>query len=142
MTFNPDLLESDLIRDEGLKLKPYTDTAGKLTLGVGRNLTDNGISKDEAIYLLRSDVANVEEDLDRHMPWWRDLPEPCARGLANMAFNLGLPRLSTFAIMLANLERKDFHGAAIECLASSWAEQVGQRAERIANLFIEGAEHG
>ena len=34
--------------DEGVKLKPYRDTAGKLTIGVGRNLDDAGISPTEA----------------------------------------------------------------------------------------------
>src|SRR4051812_27390106 len=40
---NRDALVNQLIIDEGLKLSPYTDTVGKLTIGVGRNLTDVGI---------------------------------------------------------------------------------------------------
>lgn len=45
-------LKEELIRDEGLRLKPYRDTVGKLTIGVGRNLDDVGITKDEAMHLL------------------------------------------------------------------------------------------
>lgn len=153
MTFNPDLLESDLIRDEGLRLQVYDDATGKPikpgdtlkgypTIGVGRNLTGKGITKDEAMYLLRDDIPETEEALDAAFPWWRGLPEPVARGMANMCFALGLAGLSRFAIMLAALERHDFQTAATECLASKWAGQVGPRAERISNLFLEGASHG
>lgn len=49
----PTEFEQMLIRHEGLKLKPYQCTAGKLTIGVGRNIEDMGITEDEAIYMLR-----------------------------------------------------------------------------------------
>lgn len=151
MTFNPDLLESDLIRDEGSREFVYDDATGKPlkpgdtlkgypTVGVGRNLTTKGLSEDERRYLLNNDMSGVEEAFDTAFPWWRDLPEPVARGLANMAFNLGIAGLSRFAIMLAALERHDFQTAATECLSSKWAAQVGARAERISNLFLQGAK--
>ena len=31
--------------NEGLRSKPYVDTVGKVTIGVGRNLTDRGLSE-------------------------------------------------------------------------------------------------
>ena len=37
-------LTSALRRDEGCVLNPYRCTAGKLTIGIGRNLDDVGIS--------------------------------------------------------------------------------------------------
>lgn len=46
-TFDMAMLLSELSRDEGRRLKPYLDTVGKTTIGVGRNLTDVGISEDE-----------------------------------------------------------------------------------------------
>lgn len=66
-------LKQDLVRDEGKRLKPYKDTVGKLTIGVGRNLDDVGISESEAMALLDSDIAAVFAELDRHVPWWRDM---------------------------------------------------------------------
>jgi len=39
-----DKLVDQIIEHEGLKLKPYHCPAGKLTIGVGRNLEDKGIS--------------------------------------------------------------------------------------------------
>ena len=35
-------------KHEGLSLKPYKCTAGKLTIGYGRNIEDKGISQEEA----------------------------------------------------------------------------------------------
>jgi lysozyme len=36
-------LLTELIDDEDIRLKPYRDTVGKLTIGIGRNLYDRGI---------------------------------------------------------------------------------------------------
>ncbi len=136
---NPDDLLADLKRAEGLRLKPYRDSVGKLTIGYGRNLDDVGISKAEAEALLGADAAVACAELDRALPWWRDLPEPAARGLANMVFNLGLPRLLKFSRMLAALKSGDYGAAAIEAMDSKWARQVGDRAERIAALYRDAS---
>ena len=133
-------LKDDLIRDEDIRLKPYVDTVGKLTIGIGRNLDDNGISEDEACYLLDSDINSIVNDLDRNMNWWRILPDDVQRALLNMCFNLGYPRLSGFKKMLAALEAGDYHKAADEALDSRWASQVGDRSKRIADLIRSGAE--
>jgi lysozyme len=130
-------ITDDLIRDEGLKLKPYRDTVGKLTIGVGRNLDDVGISREEALLLLESDLHSVEADLDLNCPWWREMTEGRQRGLLNMGF-MGWPRLSGFVRMLNALADEDYDTAASEALMSKWATQVGQRAVRIAKLFREG----
>lgn len=132
---NFDAFKTDLKRDEGLSLKPYLDTVGKLTIGYGRNLDDNGVSEAEAEVLLANDMLGVLDVLDRELIWWRDLPETAQRGLANMAFNLGLPRLQGFVKMLDALASDEFHLAAKEALDSRWAGQVGNRATRIAELY-------
>ena len=128
-------IEDDLIRDEGVKLKPYRDTAGKLTIGIGRNLDDVGISEQEARFLLSSDLERVRSQLSHEWPWWITRPESAQRGLMNMAFNLGIGGLSKFPRMLACLQAGDYHGAADAALDSLWAKQVGERANRIADLF-------
>ena len=123
------------MRDEGLRLQPYRDSVGTWTVGYGHNLESNSITEGAALELLQADIGRILVDLDRSFPWWTGLPDDVQRGLANMAFNLGLPRLRTFKLMLAALERGDFVRAAVEALASKWADQVGQRAVRIAALF-------
>lgn len=131
-------LVSDLRRDEGVAHKPYRDTEGILTVGVGRNLEDRGVSDDEIDFLLTNDLKWVVVDLDRSILWWREMTKNRQRGLTNMAFNLGWPRLSGFRKMLVALEAGDYDEAANQALDSRWAIQVGARAERIAELFRSG----
>lgn len=131
-------LKAELIRDEGLRLKPYRCTAGKLTIGVGRNLDDVGLIEEEAMYLLKTDIDRAMDDLDRNVPWWRSMADARRRALVNMCFNLGWPRLSQFKNMLAHLQAGDFARAAAEALDSRWARQVGERSARIAALIREG----
>jgi lysozyme len=132
---NKEQLIQDLISDEGLRTEPYIDTVGKMTIGVGRNLDDNGISQAEAMFMLTNDIEMVETELDARLDWWRGLPDDAQRALCNMTFNIGWPRLSKFEKMLAALKDRDFEEAAAQALASKWATQVGQRAIRIAQLF-------
>lgn len=134
---NKTQLIAELIRDEGIRLTPYKCTAGKLTIGVGLNL-DDGITKDEAIWLLDNRIKMAESDLDRNIPWWRKLSDARQRALINMVYNLGWPRLSEFKKMLRAMEIGNFKAAAREAIDSQWAEQVGDRAKRIAALIEKG----
>lgn len=128
-------LAGELRRDEGVRLKTYQCSANKLSIGIGRNLEDRGITRDEAEYLLSNDLSETFTNLDRACPWWKKLTPQQQRGLANMCFNLGLGKLLGFRQMLAALERGDGRAAADHALASLWAKQVGERAQRIARLF-------
>lgn len=135
---NLDAMRSELIRDEGMRLKPYRDTVGKLTIGVGRNLDDVGITQTEAAHLLDSDIRRTAEELDRSLPWWRSLDEVRQRVLLNMAFNMGVTGLRGFKNTLAAVQAGKYEDAAAGMLASKWAQQVGQRAQRLADMMIKG----
>jgi lysozyme len=133
-----DLLTEDLKRDEGFVSHAYQDSEGYWTIGYGRLIDERlrgGIGDDEAEYLLENDIRQSMTDLDYALTWWRALPEPSQRGLVNMCFNLGLPRLLSFKKMLAALEAGDRGKAAMECLDSKWSRQVGERLRRIAALY-------
>ena len=136
---NRDQLQEDLILDEGSRLKPYRCSMGKLTIGIGRNLDDVGISKAETLALLAADIARAEQGLDDYHSWWRSLPEPAARALVNMAFQLGLGGLAKFRQTLALLKAGDYANAADAALDSLWAKQTPERAQRIVALFRECA---
>ena len=133
-----DLLEEMLIKHEGLKLKPYTDTVGKMTVGVGRNLDDNGISKDEALFMLRNDIETITGELSNSFPFVDGLCVARQDALINMAFNLGMPRFKKFKRMIAALRDGDFTQAACEMLDSKWAKQVGNRAIELADIIKTG----
>jgi len=135
MAINMKEMVKQLELHEGLRLKPYYDTVDKLTIGIGRNLEDTGISKAEASFMLQNDLIRIIAELDEQMPWWRELTENRRRILVDMAFNLGTFGLSQFRDMLAATKVGDFDGAAKEMLDSKWAKQVGSRAERLAEAM-------
>tara|TARA_Y100000996_G_scaffold383839_1_gene340122 strand:- start:11165 stop:11593 length:429 start_codon:yes stop_codon:yes gene_type:complete len=125
---------------EGVESKVYKDHLGIETIGVGRNLKDRGLSEDEIDYLLTNDITIIENELDKAFPWWRDLDEVRQRALADLAFNMGIPRLHGFVKMLAGLQRRDYNTAAEELLDSKYAKQVGARSERIAGMIRTGED--
>jgi lysozyme len=129
---NRQRLAAQLLEDEGLRLKPYRCTAGRLTIGVGRNLDDRGITRAEALALLDNDIADFWARLLAALPWLAEAPEPVQEALLNMAFNLGVEGLLDFRQTLALIRTGDYAGAAQAMLASRWAGQVGQRAARLA----------
>lgn len=131
-----DIIEQ-LKRDEGVRLRPYRDTVGKLTIGVGRNLDDKGISLEESEALLDHDIAETVNALAA-----RGYPsEPLSPRywvLVNMAFNMGVPGLMEFRHMLKAYREGDYATAAKEMLNSVWATQVGDRATRLSRQIEIG----
>ncbi len=127
-----------LVKDEGLRLKPYTDTQGRLSIGFGRNLTDVGISQSEASDLLANDMTTAVSDLQRTFPIVLDLDSVRQVVLAAMCFNLGVGRLSVFTKMWAAIRASDWDTAATEMIESAWANEVGARATRYAEAMRSG----
>ena len=136
-------LQEQLIRHENLRMKPYKCTSGKLTIGVGRNIEDNGITEEEARYLLQNDITRVIYELHHSIPHLvHPLDSIRQHVLIDMCFNLGLTRFLTFKKMLLALEVLNFEMAAVEMLDSEWARQVGdnkgQRAFELARMMRTG----
>ena len=123
---------------EGLRLAPYKCTSGKLTIGIGRNLDDRGITEAEAAYLLGNDIDDFQDRLTREIPWMVELDAVRQRVLLDMAFNLGVPGLLKFKRTLAAIKGKEYDRAAAMMLDSRWATQVGQRAKRLSHMMATG----
>jgi lysozyme len=128
-------VEEYIKRNEGLRLKPYQCSAGKLTIGYGRNIEDNGISLDEAEFLLSSDIRSVTEEIRRLIPDFDSLELPQKTALIDMGFNLGITRLSKFKKMLVAINVRDFKTAAMEMLDSNYANQLPNRSSKNAELI-------
>jgi len=139
-SMNYDILLEQLEDFEGLELKAYQCTAGKTTIGLGRNLDDYGITKEEAFYLAKNNIYELENELDRAIPWWRQLDDARQRALINLAYNVGTTTLLKFKKTLQYLEDGSYEEAAEEVLDSRWAKQVGRRATFISNVFLTGKE--
>jgi len=131
-------LKQQLIKHEGLELLPYKCTAGKLTIGVGRNIEDRGISYDEAMMLLENDLLLYTAELEKAFPVVKDLDNVRVMTLINMAYNLGITKLRQFKMMWAAIEDNDFEVAAQEMLNSKWASDVGKRALELSEQMRTG----
>jgi len=131
-------LIEELKRDEGVELRPYKCSAGFLTLGVGRNIEERGITMDESDYLLANDITICEEEATRVFKWYDTLSDVRQRVILNMIFNLGLTKLLNFKKFLAAMEAEDWEEAGKQMLDSRWAKQVGNRADRLEQMIVNG----
>ncbi len=145
--------KAQLVRHEGLRLKPYRCTAGKLTIGIGRNLDDRGISQKEAYALLERDIQDCEQQLLEEIPdVYNGLDEVRQSVLLNMCISipqsrfaplrepcyLGINGLLGFKNTLAFIAAGDWERAANGMLASKWAKQVGLRAIELSEMMRKG----
>ncbi|MCK9336135.1 MAG: glycoside hydrolase family protein [Candidatus Cloacimonetes bacterium] len=134
-----DRIKEQLVRHEGLRLTPYRCTADKLTIGIGRNLDDCGISQSEAYIMLINDIMNCEKQLQSRIPdIYNGLDEVRKSVLLNMCFNLGIKGLLGFKNTLAFVKAGDWERAANNMLVSKWAKQVGRRAIELSELMRKG----
>jgi lysozyme len=126
-------------RHEGRRTHPYKDQMGKITIGVGRNLSDRGLAPDEIDLLLANDI-----ELARHIcrnqfgPSFTTASLVRQMALMSMAFNLGGPRLAGFKRMQVAIIAGKWREAAAQAQQSRWAAQVGTRAVDIARMLATG----
>lgn len=131
-------LEDNVKRHEGLRLKAYKCSEGKLTIGYGHNLDANGIPQIVADDLLHIDLMAAQRELFATFPTYRDLSLNRQNALVDMSFHLGMPSLKRFKKMHSALSRGDFDEAAIEVLDSKYATQTGSRALENSELILNG----
>lgn len=125
-------LRDQLRRHEGLRLKPYRCTTNKLTIGIGRNLDDKGITPAEAIILCDHDIDECLGDLKSFPAWFEKLDPVRKRAILDFRFNVGPGTFRKFKATIAALERGDFDTAAAALEKSLWAKQV--QPERVATI--------
>tara|TARA_Y100000592_G_C5418384_1_gene291840 strand:- start:251 stop:673 length:423 start_codon:yes stop_codon:yes gene_type:complete len=126
---------------EGVKSHAYQCTAGKWTIGVGRNIDEEGglgLSEEEINVLLINDVERVKNELTAAYFWFPALDEVRQAAMIDMCFNLGLSRLRGFVKAIEAMSRQQYDNAADEFLDSRWASQVGQRAIRVTEMIRTG----
>ena len=144
---NIELLERDLIRDEGWRSKPYICTSGKITIGVGHRMLAHELRLKEVDsewiwQTLRQDallaVRGCEMIFGRTK--FYTFSNPRQRALVNMCFQLGTEGLSKFQRMIAAIFKDDWAQAQIEALDSKWAKQTPARARRVAEMLRTGMD--
>jgi len=136
---NPEMfakLKRSLVLHESLSKYPHLDSVGKITIGIGYNLTDRGISDDWINMQFQQDVSYFYLQLSQ-FPWFLDLTTDRQIALIDMSF-MGWKKFLTFNKMLQALSIHDYKQAAFEMLNSKWAEQVKGRATTLAHAMITG----
>lgn len=131
-------LKKQLELHEGRKQKPYKCTSGYLTVGVGRNIEQNGLRDSEINLMLENDINETYQELCDKWPKILLLDDVRQNVLVNMAFNLGVPRIMKFIKMFNALSLADYERAANEMLDSRWAVQVGKRALDLSEQMRTG----
>lgn len=126
---------------EGLSLMPYYCTAHKLSIGIGRNLEDRGISKEEALYLFGNDLRLAISDL--HKTFGEDMksfPDPMVLAFIDMMFQLGMVRFGGFKKMIKYSVAGNWKEAARELMDSKYArEDCPDRAKQNRDLLLSCA---
>jgi len=125
-----DKVKEMLIRHEGVMCTLYDDTAEppRKTIGVGRNLTDRGITEDEAMYMLDNDIKRVMNQLDEYWTVWRGFPEKGQMVCLDMCFQMGIQGFMGFRRTRALMEMGMWLEASEELLDSKYAIQTPNRA--------------
>lgn len=123
---------------EGVRRFPYTDTVGKLTVGIGFNLTDVGLLPEEMEFILDNRLRLAEREFAAVYPWYNELDDVRKAVLLDMTYNMGLRVLSQFVNTLAMIRQGRYADAATNMLKSKWARQVGKRAQRLARMMETG----
>ena len=130
-------LKEQLIIDEGYRQFPYRCTAGKLTIGVGRNIQDVGISKEEAEHLLENDIMKSIIDLKKIFENFENLPENVQYVLMNMRFQLGAGTFRKFKNFIKAIRIESWNQAADEMKDSLWYKQTKNRTKRLIHIMKE-----
>ena len=133
-------LIEQLKRHEGVRTHAYQCTANMTTVGVGRNIDEDGglgLSVDEIEFLLKNDIKRCKQELIT-LPWFPEIDSVRQDALINLCFNLGITRLLGFKNALNAMSVGDYEKAAEEFLDSRWAVHVGNRALDVAHMIRTG----
>jgi lysozyme len=119
---------------EGRKSKLYKCTAGKNTIGIGRNVDDVGLSDDEIDYLFENDLKRAQDAASKYS-WFAELSEVRQAAVLDLMFNIGASRFAGFRNFIQAMSQQQYTWAAAELVDSKWYSQVGRRGPRIASMI-------
>jgi len=141
-------LEQQIVNHEGLKLTPYIDTRGYLTVGVGYNIgrSVRGIpskwgwklTKAQAIEQLKEDISACEIDLYYLFFNWYELSEDRQNVLIDMRFQLGYAGFRTFGRLIEAVLERRYDDVPVEMKNSMWHSQTPNRAKDLIKQWENG----
>jgi len=140
-------IKAMIIKHEGVRYKPYKDSLGLWTVGVGHLIGDGKTLPDDMDRTFSADeIAQMfEKDYEHHKkiaektPGYQKANKAAKGAMIDLAFNMGYwwpkwPRTSNL------LKIGDFAGAATELKDSKWYTQVGYRADTVVGLVASAGD--
>jgi len=152
-----------LIRHEGRKDVPYLCPAGKLTIGIGHNITDKGLPKDIQAYLdehgyitdamidriFAADVMEAMSACMKLYPQFNSFSEGRKIALIDFLFNVGIGTAQEFKSTNRAINGGNWEAAAENIRHSLYWKQLGgdppgtddgklERPEEIYKMLLEG----
>ena len=135
--FSPQL-KSLIEGHEARRKFPYRCSSDKLSIGVGRNLDDRGLTDEEIDFLFENDIEIAVSDCERLFTNWDSHNQARQYAMIDFLFNLGFSRAKGFTKMISAFNRGEYTHAAEELLDSRYARQVGERARTLASMIRNG----
>jgi len=136
------LLESLLIKHEGIRYRPYLDLKGNITIGIGHNLTANGLYPEIVTQLFQLDIQNIVLTPLSNVEWYNNMGDEVRQAvICDMVFNMGLDDVLEFTHMIDAIQKKQWENASYFMLQSRWAKQVGNRAVELAEIMRTGKSY-
>ncbi len=136
-------LREQLKIDEGVKYEVYDDHLGYKTFGIGHLVksTDEEygapvgtpVSEERVNSIFDKDVITYIDESKKVFGNLEEMPQEVQQVIVNMCFNMGAPRLSQFKKFIRAIHDEEWATASIEMLDSRWANQVGERANRLSD---------
>jgi Phage-related lysozyme (muraminidase) len=126
-----------LKRHEGFRKDIYKDSVGIDTWGYGWNLS-TGITEPVAAFALAAKVEAIEQELLSTFDWYPNLTQVRKDVILNMCYNMGIAKFKTFINTINLIAASKHEEASVQMLKSRWAEQVGNRAKELSELYRRG----
>jgi GH24 family phage-related lysozyme (muramidase) len=132
-----------IIRHEGKRNRPYQDSLGLWTVGVGHLIGDGKslppemnreFSDEEVMAMFEKDYAH-HRSAAMNIPGFDKLNGRGQGALTDLTFNMGPSWISKWPKLKKQLEEGDTEAAASNLEQSKWYGQVGNRAPTIVSLL-------
>lgn len=134
-----DILHAQLRVDEGVRPEPYPDQFGNMTIGIGRNLTANGINRGEQALMFDNDLAAAERSARLLFHNFDQLSDVRKAVIMNLAFNMGYSTLAGFVNTIAAIDARRWEDGAQGLIKSKWYTQVQRdRSDRLIKMLRTG----
>lgn len=137
-----------IIHHEGIRHKPYKDSLGLWTVGVGHLIGDGKslppeynreFSNEEVMEMFEKDFVHHKQAAEK-IPGYDNLNDKGQAALVDLTFNMGPAWFKKWPNFTRNLKEGNTEGAAKSLEDSKWYTQVGRRAPTIVSLIRQGGE--